>query len=165
MERRLDPELAHLLPSLPLRGSRTLTPSLAREQLLALAQSRNDVPLPQPAAIADVTIPTPAGPLAARIYRPARMPAPTIVYFHGGGWVAGDLNTHDRQARLLAIEVEAVVLSVDYRRPPETKFPGAFEDAPAATRWAGANIAEHGGPAGRLGVAGGRAGPKPAPAR
>jgi acetyl esterase len=157
-ERRLDPELAQLLPKLPLRDSRALTPSIAREQLIALARSRNDVPLPQPAAVADLTIPGAAGPLAARLYRPARMPAPTVVYFHGGGWVAGDLSTHDRQARLLAIEVEAVVLSIDYRRPPETKFPGAFDDGLAAARWAAANIAALGGDAARLGVAGDSAG-------
>ncbi len=157
-ERRLDPEIGQLLPKLPLRDSRTLTPSLAREQLLALARSRNNVPLPQPAAVADLSIPGAAGPLQARLYRPKRMPAPTVVYFHGGGWVAGDLDTHDRQARMLAIEAEAVVLSVDYRRPPETKFPGAFDDGLAATRWAAANLAELGGDAVRLGVAGDSAG-------
>jgi acetyl esterase len=158
MERGLDPELAQLLPRLPLRDSRTLTPGIAREQLIALAQSLSNVPLPQPASVADVSIPGPAGPLRARLYRPARTPASTIVYFHGGGWVAGDLNTHDRQARLLAIEVEAVVLSVDYRRPPETKFPGAFDDGLAAARWTAANITKLGGDAARLGVAGDSAG-------
>lgn len=156
--RRLDPEIAELLPKLPLRDSRTLTPSIAREQLTALAQSRNDIPLPQPASVEDVAIPGPAGALQVRLYRPARMPAPTIVYFHGGGWVAGDLDTHDRQARMLAIEVGAVVVSVDYRRPPETKFPGAFDDAVEATRWAAANITELGSDATRLGVAGDSAG-------
>src|SRR5947209_11080700 len=156
--RRLDREIAELLPKLPIRDPRTLTPQSAREQLLALARSRNDVPLPQPAAVADRSIPGPAGPLRARVYRPKRMPATTVIYFHGGGWVAGDLETHDRQARLLAIEVEAVVVSVDYRRPPETKFPGAFEDALAATRWATANITELGGDAARLAVAGDSAG-------
>ena len=158
MERRLDPELARLLPKLPVRDSRTLTPSIAREQLIALAQSRNNVPLPQPASVADASIPPPAGPHRARLYRPPRTPAPTIVYFHGGGWVAGDLNTHDRQARMLAIEVEAVVLSVDYRRPPETRFPGAFDDGLTATRWAAAHITKLGGDAARLGVAGDSAG-------
>ena len=157
-ERRLDPEIAQLLPKLPLRDSRSLTPARAREQLLALARSRNDVPLPQPAVVADRSIPGAGGPLAARLYRPARMPAPTIVYFHGGGWVAGDLETHDRQARLLAIEVEAVVLSVDYRRPPETKFPGPFDDALAATRWAAAHVADLGGDGAKLAVAGDSAG-------
>jgi len=81
-----------------------------------------------------------------------------VVFFHGGGWVAGDLETHDRQARLLAIETGAVVVSVDYRRPPETRFPGAFEDAFAAVRDVIARIAEFGGDTARVGVAGDSAG-------
>jgi acetyl esterase len=81
-----------------------------------------------------------------------------VVFFHGGGWVAGDLETHDRQARLLAIETGAVVVSVDYRRPPETRFPGAFEDGFAATRDVIARIAEFGGDVARVGVAGDSAG-------
>ena len=80
------------------------------------------------------------------------------MFFHGGGWVAGDLETHDRQARLLAIETGAVVVSVDYRRPPETRFPGAFEDAFAAVRDVIARIAEFGGDGTRVGVAGDSAG-------
>ena len=81
-----------------------------------------------------------------------------MVFFHGGGWVAGDLETHDRQARLLAIETGAVVVSVDYRRPPEVRFPGAFEDAFAATKDVVARIAEFGGDDKRVGVAGDSAG-------
>jgi acetyl esterase len=80
------------------------------------------------------------------------------VFFHGGGWVAGDLDTHDRQARWLAIETGAVVISVDYRRPPEVRFPGAFEDAFAATKDVIARIAEFGGDESRVGVAGDSAG-------
>jgi acetyl esterase len=83
---------------------------------------------------------------------------PTVVFFHGGGWVAGDLETHDRQARNLAIETGAVVISVDYRRPPETRFPGAFEDAFAAVSDIFNRVAEFGGDAKRLGVAGDSAG-------
>ena len=67
-----------------------------------------------------------------------------MVFFHGGGWVAGDLETHDRQARLLAIETGAVVVSVDYRRPPETRFP-ALRGRFAALRDVVARIAEFGG--------------------
>ena len=72
--------------------------------------------------------------------------------------MAGDLYTHDRNARALALALDAVVLSVDYRRPPEAPFPAAFEDAVAATRWAAKNIAQLGGNASRLGVAGDSAG-------
>jgi acetyl esterase len=96
--------------------------------------------------------------LPARLYRVSREKSPTVVFFHGGGWVAGDLETHDRQARLLAIETGAVVISVDYRRPPETRFPGAFEDALAAVRDVFERIAEFGGDNMRVGVAGDSAG-------
>jgi acetyl esterase len=158
MSHRLDPAIEQILPMLPLRDPAILTPQSARDALTALAASRSDLPLPQPAAVADIAVAGAAGSLRARVYRPARMPAPTVVYFHGGGWVAGDIDTHDRQARTLAIEVGAVVLSVDYRRPPETRFPGAFEDCLAATRWAAAHCAELGGDPLRLGVAGDSAG-------
>ncbi|HEU0158697.1 MAG TPA: alpha/beta hydrolase [Hyphomicrobiaceae bacterium] len=154
----LDPDLARILPLLPLRDAASLTPARARQDLVALADSRKDVPLPQPAAVADTEIPTAAGALAARIYRPSRMPTGTLMYFHGGGWVAGDLYTHDRLARTLAIELEAVVLSVDYRRPPEAPFPCAFEDCFAATQWAHRHIDKLGGDAKRLGVGGDSAG-------
>ena len=99
-----------------------------------------------------------AGFLNARVYRMGNAKAPTVVFFHGGGWVAGDLETHDRQARWLAIETGAVVVSVDYRRPPEVRFPGAFEDAFAALRDVVDRIAEFGGDAARVGVAGDSAG-------
>src|SRR5262249_27354293 len=124
----------------------------------ALAESRKDAPLPEVASVTDTKIDGAAGPIAARIYATETKPAPTVVFFHGGGWVAGDLFTHDRQARNLARELDAVVLSVDYRQPPETPFPGAYEDCLAATRWANANIARLGADPARLAVAGDSAG-------
>ncbi|HZX85932.1 MAG TPA: alpha/beta hydrolase, partial [Reyranella sp.] len=150
MKPKLDSDLEKILPLLPLRNAATLTPERARAELVALAESRKDVPLPELATVKDITVDGAAGPIAARLYAPGRTPAPTVVYFHGGGWVAGDLFTHERQARTLALELEAVVVSVDYRRPPETPFPGAFEDCLAATRWAANNIARLGGDAARL---------------
>ena len=158
MTSRVDPDLEKILPLLPLRDAATLTPQKARAELVALADSRKDVPLPELATARDITVDGAAGPIAARLFAPGRRPAPTIVYFHGGGWVAGDLFTHERQARTLALEADAVVLSVDYRRPPETPFPGPFEDCLAATRWAAANIGKLGGDAARLAVAGDSAG-------
>src|ERR1700704_2625043 len=153
MAGRVDPDIEKILPLLPLKDAANLTPRRARDELVALADSRKEVPLPQPAAVADLIIPTAARPVPARVYRPARMPAPTVVFFHGG-WVAGDLYTHDRTARTLAIELEAVVVSVDYRRPPESPFPCAFEDCRAATQWAAKSIDQLGGDVARLGVAG-----------
>src|SRR5262245_39190907 len=108
----LDPDIERILPLLPLKDAANLTPLRARDDLVALADSRKNVPLPKPAAVEDMKVPTSAGEIPARIYRPAKMPAATLMYFHGGGWVAGDLYTHDRLARTLAIELEAVVVSV-----------------------------------------------------
>src|ERR671913_1646250 len=158
MTSRVDPDLEKILPLLPLKDAATLTPKRARDELVALAESRKDVPLPELATVKDITVDGGAGPIAARLYAPGKTPAPTVVYFHGGGWVAGDLFTHERQARTLALELEAVVVSVDYRRPPETPFPGAFEDCLAATRWAAANVATLGGDAAHVVVAGDSAG-------
>jgi len=155
----LDPVIAQIIPLLPLRDPAVMTPQSARDALRSLAAARAAVSAPPPvASVGDGRVKGAAGPLAARVYRASREESPTVVFFHGGGWVAGDLETHDRQARLLAIETGAVVVSVDYRRPPETRFPGAFEDAFAAVRDVIARIAEFGRDSARVGVAGDSAG-------
>ena len=154
----LDPIVAQIIPLLPLRDPATMTPRSARDALRALADSRAAIPPPAVASVDDTEVKGAAGVLPARVYRVSREKSPTVVFFHGGGWVAGDLVTHDRQARLIAIETGAVVVSVDYRRPPETRFPGAFEDSFAAVRDVVARIAEFGGDAARVGVAGDSAG-------
>ena len=154
----LDPVIAQIIPLLPLRDPLTMTPHSAREQLRALAAARAAIPPPPVASVDDGQVKGAAGPRPARIYRVLSEKSPTVAFFHGGGWVAGDLETHDRQARLLAIETGAVVISVDYRRPPETRFPGAFEDAFAALRDISERIAEFGGDGTRIGVAGDSAG-------
>src|SRR5215471_10673517 len=154
----LDPVIAQIIPLLPLRDPETMTPQSARDSLRALAAARAAVPPPPVDAVQDIKVKGGAGPLDARVYRIGAVPAPTVVCFHGGGWVAGDLETHDRQARWLAIETGAVVVSVDYRRPPEVPFPGAFEDAFAALGDVASRIDEFGGEETRLGVAGDSAG-------
>src|SRR3954466_9888240 len=154
----LDPFVAQIIPLLPLRDPQTMTPQSARDALRALAASRAAVPPPPVASAIDIEVKGAAGKLAARVYRVSDKQSPTVVFFHGGGWVAGDLETHDRQARLLAIETGAVVVSVDYRRPPETRFPAAFEDSYAALRDLISRIAEFGGDDARVGVAGDSAG-------
>ena len=154
----LDPVIAQIIPLLPLRDPATMTPQSARDALRALADSRAAVPPPAVAATENIKLKGAAGFLAARLYRNTNEKSPTVVFFHGGGWVAGDLETHDRQARLLAIETGAVVISVDYRRPPEVRFPGAFEDAFAAVKDIIERISEFGGDTKRVGVAGDSAG-------
>jgi acetyl esterase len=158
MTSRIDPDLEKILPLLPLKDAANLTPKRARDEMVALTDARKDVPLPQLAAVVDVSIEDAAGSIPARMYRGSATASATVVYFHGGGWVGGDLYTHERQARQLAIELDAVVLSVDYRRPPEVRFPGAFEDCLGATRWAAKNIDRLGSDAHRLAVAGDSAG-------
>ncbi len=100
------------------------------------------------------------GPIPARVYWPAGRegpggtPLPLIVFFHGGGFVLCDLDTHDAFCRNLTNMADAVVLSVDYRLAPETPYPGGLEDAYAATVWAFEHAAELGGDSQRLAVAG-----------
>src|ERR1051325_5448263 len=125
----LDPVVAQIIPLLPLRDPTNMTPQSARDALRALAASRADVPPPPVLSAEDIKVKGAASFLSARAYRVSNGKSPTVVFFHGGGWVAGDLDTHDRQARWLAIETGAVVVSVDYRRPPEVRLPGAFDGA------------------------------------
>ncbi|MGI8335642.1 alpha/beta hydrolase [Actinomadura scrupuli] len=97
--------------------------------------------------------------LPVRVYRPDRdLPAPTIVFFHGGGFVIGDLDTHDNHCRWLCRETGAVVVSVGYRRAPEWPFPAPVHDCVAAVRWAAAEVGVLGGLPGRIAVAGDSAG-------
>jgi acetyl esterase len=159
MTKPLDPVIAGIIPMLPLRDPEAMTPQSARDALRALAEARRaDMPPPAVASVEDIEVKGGAGPLPARVYRVGSGPSPTVVFFHGGGWVAGDLETHDRQARWLALDLGAVVISVDYRRPPEVRFPGAFEDAFAAMRDVASRIGSFGGDAKRLGVSGDSAG-------
>jgi len=154
----LDPVIEKIIPLLPLRDPAVMTPQSARDSLRALAAARAAIPPPPVESAVDTEVKGGAGRIAARVYRNGTGKSPTIVFYHGGGWVAGDLETHDRQARLLAIEANAVVISVDYRRPPETRFPGAFEDGFASLRDVVDRIAEFGGDIHRVGVAGDSAG-------
>ena len=105
-------------------------------------------------------IPGPAGGIPLRVYRRYGLAegAPAIVYLHGGGWVVGDLDTHDGSCRLIADESECVVVSVDYRLAPEHPFPAAVDDAVAAYRWVHDHAAELSIEPGRVGVMGDSAG-------
>jgi acetyl esterase len=100
--------------------------------------------------------------IALRIYTPKRVGAgtamPIVLHFHGGGWVAGDLDTHDSIARFYSANADAIVVAVDYRQPPERKFPAAVDDCYAAIEWAAAHTSELSGDRNRLAVAGDSAG-------
>lgn len=105
------------------------------------------------------TIPTPVGDIPIRIYTPkSNAPMPVLVYFHGGGWVLGDLDAADSICWNISLKAECVVVSVDYRLAPEHKFPAALDDAYATLKWVVANAIElHIDPA-RVGVGGDSAG-------
>jgi acetyl esterase len=102
---------------------------------------------------------TVADTVSVRLYAPAAAaPLPIVMYFHGGGWVLGDLNTHDTLCRRLSFAAGAMVVSVDYRRAPERPYPAALDDCFAATQYVAEHATELGGDAGRLLVAGDSAG-------
>lgn len=134
--------------------------SLSAPQLRALIGAMPPPPaLDEVATMEDRRIPGPGGELTVRVYRPAGETAkPLCVYFHGGGFVLCDLDSHDAIARALSARADCVVVSVDYRRAPEAPFPAAVDDAVAAVKWVASHAAELGGDATRIAVAGDSAG-------
>ena len=141
----------------------TLSPTDARKgptlaQAVTAVLQRDGKPItPEPVAkVEDKTIKTPAGSIAARVYTPVggKAPHPLVVYFHGGGFVVGSLDSYDATPRALANGSEAVVLSADYRHAPENKFPAAHEDAHAVYTWALKNAASLGADPRNVAVAG-----------
>ena len=110
-------------------------------------------------AVEDRTIPGPATDLPVRVFTPeGRGPFPLVVFFHGGGWTLGDLDTHDPMCRALCAGAGCVVVSVGYRLAPEHRFPAASDDALAATRWVEDHAAEVGGDQSGIALAGDSAG-------
>ncbi len=110
-------------------------------------------------SVSDMSIPGPAGDIAARHYRPASAePTPLLVFYHGGGWTIGDLDTHDALCRLTCRDAGIHVLSIDYRLAPEHPAPAAVDDAYAAFRWAHEHAAELGATPGEVAVGGDSAG-------
>lgn len=158
--RQMQPDVARLLDAvaaLDLPPGESLTVEQNRASFAASAAMLP--PGPEVADVADAMLPTPAGELAYRLYRPGTGEArPVIAYFHGGGWVLGDLDSDDAFCRDLCTRTDAVVVSVNYRHAPEHRYPAAADDAFAALQWIAANAIELGGIPGQLLVAGWSAG-------
>ncbi|OBI08528.1 lipase [Mycolicibacter heraklionensis] len=153
----IDPIVLKVLDAIPFQLTLDDGAEAARRAMRNLPRRPVHPELPSE----DRVIEGPGGDLPIRIYRPAGTesgPAPVVVFFHGGGFIAGDLDTHDGTARMHAAEAGGVVVSVDYRLAPEHLFPAAVDDALAATQWVSAHAAELGVDPARLAVAGDSAG-------
>lgn len=155
----LDPQVESLLaemaqiPATPLNQLRV---DQARRQMAVATAGLGE---PQDVvSVEDIPINVDGGNITLRVYRSSTDVSPAIVYFHGGGWVLGGIDTHDAYCRALANAAAAVVVSVEYRMAPEHLFPVAAEDCYAATKWVSENSEEIGAQAGRLAVAGDSAG-------
>ena len=160
----LDPESQRLIDLMAAANRpawNTLSPQAARDLYLSLRPGAQG-PRPAHVTVVDRTIPGPDSDLAVRIYRPtsaapdARLPA--LVYAHGGGWVFGNLDSHDVLCAQLAIEAGIAVFHIDYRLAPEARFPGAFDDVVAGLKWVAANGESVGIDPTRLAIGGDSAG-------
>jgi acetyl esterase len=158
----VDPHLAEALQMMAGSGAKPLhegTPEEGRAFYLAMTAGALTPEQVIPVAnVQDTTVSGAAGPIKARVYRPeGDGPFPTVAFFHGGGYVIGDLDTHDNMCRDICRGARAVVVAVDYRLAPEHPFPAGIEDALAATKWVLAHARDLGG-TGIVGVAGDSAG-------
>jgi acetyl esterase len=155
----LDPLIQKMLDglaALPQPDPATLTAQTARDAMAAM-----QIPLPKApmAAVRDVTFPVANAAIKARLYTPTETPVlPCLIYFHGGGWVVGDIEIYDSLARALAKSSGCAVLSVEYRLAPEHKFPVPLNDCYAAVQWAHASAEMLGIDPARIAVGGDSAG-------
>ena len=158
--RRLQPDVAMVLDMFAQLGVPPLE-SLSAEDARTMMTVSNAArpPGPEVGETVDGALPGAAGDLQYRLHRPATPgPHPIILYFHGGGWVLGGFDSDDPLCRDLCVRTGAVVMSVDYRHAPESRFPAAVDDARAALEWVGEHAIELGGIPGQLVIAGWSAG-------
>jgi acetyl esterase len=139
----------------------TVSPAEARELSRQTRAAVQPAP-PEMASVENVRASSLHGAVPVRIYKPLTLPkaglAPALVFYHGGGWVIGDLESHDVVCRQIAAAAGMIVAAVDYRRAPEHKFPAAVDDSIAATKWIAASAEKLGIDANRLYVGGDSAG-------
>jgi cation diffusion facilitator CzcD-associated flavoprotein CzcO/acetyl esterase/lipase len=158
--RRLQPDVALLLDTIAKMDlPRLETMSAADARAASAARSAQRPPGPAVGEVVDGVLTGARGELEYRLYRPpSKGPHPIVVYFHGGGWVLGSLDSNDPLCRDLCVRSDAVVVSVNYRHAPENRFPAAVDDGFAAVRWIAEHAAELGGVPGQLAVCGWSAG-------
>lgn len=156
----LDPQARFVLDQLAAQGGLDLTALSPADARAAFEKMRLPLPVEPVARAEDRSIPGPAGAIPVRVYAAEGVstPAPALVYFHGGGWVIGSLESHDPFCRALANRTGAVIVSADYRLAPEARYPAAAEDCYAVTRWVAENGAGLGIDGTRLAVGGDSAG-------
>lgn len=160
---RLDPHAEQVLALVRMAqrpAFETVTAPQAREMYREGRAAVSPEP-PHVASVRELSAPGPAGTIPLRLYRgadTADRPLPVLMFFHGGGWVIGDLDTHDVVCRRLANAAECAVVSVDYRLAPEHKFPAAVDDCIAATNWVAAEAGTLGLDSTRMAVGGDSAG-------
>ena len=154
----LDPQAQKVMDAIAALGlppNHMVSPQEARANMLARPRAAG----PEVAKVVNQTIPNGDYQVPVRIYTPEGPgPFPILCWYHGGGWVIGNLETADASARHLAMQSECVVVSVDYRLAPEYKFPVPFDDCYAATEWASQNAAAINGDPDRIAVGGDSAG-------
>ena len=155
----LDPDMKTLLDQMAaakLQSFHQMTPEAAREQMKRRISAADPVPIGR---VEDRIITGPNGEIPIRIYTPdGNGPFGALVYFHGGGWVVGNIEMTDQPCRMITKAAGCVTVSVDYRLAPEHKFPAGPEDCYAATKWVADNVTALGCDASRIAVGGTSAG-------
>jgi acetyl esterase len=179
MQGKLDPHIARIMRILPGQNAdwknmtagkaRSMAPGLHKLHpvirkiadilIRTIAGARHKIRTFKVESVRTMTIPRPGGKIDIRIYYPAdKISLPVIVFFHGGGWVTGDLDQYDNICKMLSSEIKSIIVSVDYRQPPEYKFPAGYEDCLTGLLWTHQNIDQLGGYRNRIAVAGDSAG-------
>jgi acetyl esterase len=160
----IDPDTQIVLDMIRMAGRppfETLTPAEAR-QAYSASRTALQPPPEQVAEVRDATVPGPLGPIAVRLYRPTGTAAtdvlPALVWYHGGGWLLGDLDSHDVMCRRFANAARCRVIAVDYRMAPEHRFPAAVDDCAAVTKYVFDNAASLGIDTSKVAVGGDSAG-------
>lgn len=154
----LEAVTASILSQMAEEGGPGLHQLAVTESRAMYRELQSELPRVEVYAVEDMTVDGPLGAIPVRVYRPSDGPAPLHVFFHGGGWVIGDLETHDADCREICVGAACIVVAVDYRLAPEHPFPAGLEDCYAVACWASSNFADLGALSGPISIGGDSAG-------